>query len=415
MAYVDDNPNPFKFDGQCWVRWSKPGSTSPTSPLVRCGLRIDPLCWQLSKLRDIQVSELSSIFWALTCVLVSVAILVAVLRLWRRSSNPGEVLTVLVFFTAIYKVVLFYLFPAGYRLVAGWDMDLVEQVLPSEVGEVYLLEGISYACWMLGFAWVGTRLAPAPAANTYVPARSLVSSVLQDSSRLLESERESGLALLLFLCGGYLFLLFRSLSSGLDMTNSTVSGYLWPIQPVAMWSGPICGLFLAAIGPRRAGVPAFLVGVVTSGAALWLAIGTGVRGALTGPAIWLLFLFVFVHRNRLLLTVAGLLLLSVAVFHDSMASQRSSLGVETLNTRERLALVLQDKQGQRDETGAEQSLVAAAAWRFGEESRLSTAFLRMRARGDLQAGHLSLRHSTHLCHGSSFRTSPSPEAWMAPV
>jgi len=293
--------------------------------------------------------------------------------------NPGDVLAALVFFAAIYKVVLYQLLPAVYRLLAGWEMDLDDQILPSEVAEVYILEGVSYVCWMLGFAWAGTRLAPA--ATSAPPARFSVSCILEDASQLLADVRESGLGLLLFLCGGYLFLVFRSLSSGLALTDPVVAGYLWPVQPLVMWSGPICGIFLVAIGPRRAGAPSFLVGLVTSGVALWLAAGTGVRGTLAGPAIWGLFLFVFVHRNRLLLAVAGILLLSVGVFHNSMISQRSHAGWETLDVSERLTLLSQDRENQRYNIDENQSVMDAAVWRFGEASRLSTAFLRMVDRG----------------------------------
>jgi hypothetical protein len=197
--------------------------------------------------------------------------------------------------------------------------------------------------------------------------------------------RVSGLGLLLFICGAYLYLAFRSFSSGVSIADPELAGYLWPVQPLAVLSGPICAIFLAAIGPRRAGVPSFLVGVVTSGVAIWLNAGTGVRGALTGPAIWALFLFVFVHRYRLLLAVVGFLLLSVAAFHSSMGSQRYQAGWETLDMRERFALLSEDRQNQRYEMGEDQSLIGAAAWRFGEESRLSTAFLRMTNR-DYSAG-----------------------------
>jgi len=96
--------------------------------------------------------------------------------------------------------------------------------------------------------------------------------------------------------------------------------------------------------------------------------------------LWLLFLFIFVRRNRLMLVTALLLILVVGIFHNSMIALRSGAGWLTLDTSEKVALFMEEKRQEHYESG-DRALIAPAAWRFGEESRLSTAFIRMRDRG----------------------------------
>jgi len=330
---------------------------------------------------------MTSLFWAGLCIAISAAIIcmLAMARRFLLATCCPRLFVELVMALAIFKIAVYYLFPATARLVNGWKFDLEIMVLPREIAFVYVIDLISYAVWALTLMFFAKG----------IHERFGVERLPVDSDAATNRER-----IFVFL----VFLLFAiSFKDSVTtvflpgLTGEEEQGFN-PFGPFAVVSGQVLACSVVFLGPRTYGRVNWVLSIPCLLMFLVFASLSGVRGLIIYPLLWLLFLNVTIRKSIKMYVAGGILLLALGFFHGYFMSLRVNEGAPPAGFAERMAGT--GEKGDR-------SLPDEVIWRFGELTRMSVGFKRM-ADDDEYAGFKPVLSALYAPIPRQFAEKPWP-------
>lgn len=310
---------------------------------------------------------------------ISIVLVFISIKFWKTFRNKFQYTELfdLVAFVLFIKVCLYFLLPAILRVYSDWEKDREIGALPSEIVTVYVIEFLSILIWMstivtILFVVQNIRLHRrtssinidrrdnAPKSNWLNRFPVNLVGVCDRTSKMF----------LIVIC--VLFLMYFPYSMEAVLEVLMGDGNL--IQPIVSLAGPMVGIYLFAYGRKRFGTFVFLLGTVVTIMSLVAAFAFGSRGQIVAIAIWLVFLYLFVTRNKFILYVALAGMIGVFFFHNAMTVLRADKEFQSRPFIEKATSLI---VGLEEERGEKNDLLSSLEFRFGESSRMSVGFLRL--------------------------------------
>jgi len=331
------------------------------------------------------------IFCLIWINLVSLALLFIVLGTWKmlRRQFPQPLLFDLLAYFVVIKIIMIYLIPAFLRGISDWRLDRAIGAEPFEIATNYTLEFASYSIWLLTI-WFAAKLpglkrafqnsneySNEPAMDSRGEGSDLIRRILRRivGPKTQQATETQAKFFMLLLCGFYLFYFFSK--------NHPVLESVYKLQPVAlisvffewavMMSGPVVAVYIFSLPRKRVGNFIFFFGVGVAIISMTYGLASGARAQIVGPALWLMFLYLFVSRKKIILigAIAGIII--VFFLHSVIIEVRLKEGFSDKSAFEKIGAFVAGKKA-----GAGQDdLLKSMEFRFGEASRVSVAFLRL--------------------------------------
>ncbi|MFC1578167.1 hypothetical protein ACFL36_04055 [Thermodesulfobacteriota bacterium] len=330
------------------------------------------------------------IFYIIWINFVPIALLLIMVGMWPmlRRQFPQPLLFDLVVFFVVVKIVMIFLIPAFLRAVSDWELDRVIGAGPSEIAINYTIEFASYLIWLLSI-WFVSKLPG---------VKRIFRNINDDYNKAAIAKREGSFAsnehyikdfagqkhegvnrqaklFMVLLFGLYLFYF---LSHKLPLLAS-----LYHFRPIAllsvffewaaMMSGPVVAIYIFSLRRKSVGNFTFFLGVGVAAVSMIHALGSGSRAQIVGPALWLIFMYLFVSRKKIILYGAICGLVMVLLLHSVMLDVRAMPKFGDKSPIEKIGAFIDKKKA-----GAGRAdLLSGMEFRFGEASRVSVAFLRL--------------------------------------
>jgi hypothetical protein len=321
---------------------------------------------------------------------IPIALLFIVFGMWNmlRRQFPRPLLFDLVAYFVVVKIIMIFLIPAFIRIVNDWQLDRAIGAEPFEIAINYTIEFASYSIWLLSI-WLAAKLPSVKSifhnSNDYsnwselaVKDESLYSSKRYTMGAIRPKQEASdhhAKFFIFLLIGAYLFYFYSK--------NHPLHGSLYHSRPVellsvffewaVMMSGPVVAVYIFSLHRKSIGNFIYFFGVGVAIISLTYALASGSRGQIIGPALWLMFLYLFVSRKKIILigAIAGIIV--VLFLHSVILDVRAMPKFGDKSPIEKIGTFIARKKA-----GSEQAdLLRDMEFRFGEASRVSVAFLRL--------------------------------------
>lgn len=300
------------------------------------------------------------IFYGNAIILVSILLILLLFNYWYRVRVrfDSSVNFDLVMFIATYKIVMYFFLPSILRINSNFSFDRLIGVEPYELLEVYLIEFLSYICWLIA---IGCSLK-----FFHYCCKGDQNNSLKYVTNNLVNEKSS-LILMVLICIFYIILFPYSSQKRMDINN----GDALLIQPILMLIGPIVGIYIFSIG-KNFFFRYFLAGPVII-LSFFGAFTGGSRGQLMAFLLWFLFLYLFVKRNRELLVAAFFMVFVLLFAGGTMTQIRSEERLISGEFGENISVMYEGVRASK----SKDALLESIEFRFGEGGRQSVGFLRL--------------------------------------
>jgi hypothetical protein len=322
--------------------------------------------------------------------LLPIALLLIVFGMWQmlRRQFPQPLLFDLVAYFVVVKVIMIFLIPALIRVVNDWKLDRAIGAEPSEIAINYTVEFASYLIWLLSI-WFVVRL-PGPKwifrnknAHNNVAAITAREKdfdlncgyIRGSAGPKPEAAHRQAKLFMVLLCGIYLFYILSK--------SHPLLASIYRLRPVAllsvffewavMLSGPVVAVYIFALHRKSASNFLFFFGTGVAVISMTYALGSGSRGQIVGPALWLIFLYIFVSRKKIILYGALAGIVMVLLLHSVMIDVRGMANFNDKSPIEKIGAFVAGKKAGADLA----DLLSGMEFRLGEASRVSVAFLRL--------------------------------------
>ena len=278
--------------------------------------------------------------------IISVVLIFLLFVLWRplRKQFPRPIIFDLVAYFVALRLVLYFFIPALLRISSNWKYDRMIGAAPSEIATVYTLEFISYVVWMLSI---------------------LIISKMSWFKRMAKKKNATIFSI-------------SDKSAKLFFFTISVLYLLYFIGPAVMMSGHVIGLYIISLKRKHTGNLLFALGIAVSLVSIIYGIGSGVRGKMVWMGMWLFFLYFFVNRKKYILYLAIIGFATIAIFQSVMLQVRAGQEFRKMSPIEQITTFVSVKELKSEGN----NLLSSMELRFGEASRLSVAFVRLRDRGE---------------------------------
>jgi len=311
-------------------------------------------------------------FFVVTSLSVFTIAMIAALVIGRsfairlRFTNPKMIN--LVFFFALYKVIVYYGLPlfmdifSDFRYVREDGIELLSLI------NLYIIEVLSWIFWLVGMLIVAT----------WYKGR----SKLQDDALFIVPNEKLAKWGVVLLAVGFSYYKIR----GMVSESGETLGLPWFLEitkSLLSYAGPPATIVLLIIGFKRWGIGFGLLGLFT----FLISLSTiGTRGALVYSIVFIAYMILNFVRTR----KAYILLATGILAFFAMYFIMGGLPNMVTSTGERGGFSIEMTDGSKKR--GERSVIEEIEWRFGASSRWSTKFIDMYDRGD-GAGINPIRNS----------------------
>lgn len=304
------------------------------------------------------------LIYSLILILISIFTICYTRIMFSVFRGHGNVLFQFVEYLIYYKIFFYMLLPAILRGVSGFKVDLAVNVGLVEIAVVYFMEALSYIIWIGVFVFF-----------------------IRKSKSIKKSRYWIDIAEKFMLVTLFFYLLF-SLDDFIAVFN--VHNYInldLPVismfKPLVLALGPVLACFcLAYFKWENKNNSYFLLSFIAFFVFIIMSVISGVRGLIIHSLFFMIFIFFIFNKKKLVINV-GLILLFFALF------QSYYMSIRHLDSEDKVSMLSSGNIGEQ-----KRSLVDEAEFRYGEQSRLSVAFLRRGMNSDF-AGMTPLESSMY--------------------
>lgn len=245
-----------------------------------------------------------------------------------------------------YKVFFYMLLPAFLRGWSGFNLDYAISVQGEELIAVYMMEALTYIIWISIYVSI-LRVAVNNKASMYWI------NIFENFSIVV-------LILYMYFSFSDFFRIF-GIVTPFGLSNSILNVF----NPLVMALGPVLACFgLVYYKWGSANKKLFYLAFIAYMIFMIMSFVSGVRGLIVHSMFFLLFML-FIFRKRKLVINVVLVLFVFAIF------QSYYMSIRHLDTDDKIEMLSSGNIGEQ-----QKSLLEELEFRYGEQSRLSVAFLR---------------------------------------
>lgn len=249
-------------------------------------------------------------------------------------------------FLIYYKVFFYMLLPAVLRGWSGFDLDYAISVKGEELVAVYMMEAFSYIIWI----------------SVYV---SILLGVVNNKTNFYWINIAEKFTVIILILYVYLSLNDFFEIFGVAFPLGAIIPALNLFDPLVMALGPIVSCFgLVYYKWGSANKTIFYLALLAYIIFMIMSFVSGVRGLIVHSMFFLLFMLFLFRKRKLVINIFFLLFL-FAIF------QSYYMSIRHLGTEDKVGMLSSGDIGKQQKT-----LIEELEFRYGEQSRLSVAFLR---------------------------------------
>lgn len=272
----------------------------------------------------------------------------------------SPILVNLIFFFAIYKVLAYYLMPLLLGISSGFKYAAEDGVKIIEIGQLYVIETLSWTTWLFGLVLVASRY----------KNRLLKISYLNRSLRLMVGD--FSFFLLIFLSIAYLplsLVAYRSQEFSLGIVVLPIWAEIF--KSLITFAGPPASFVLFVFYFRKG---TYILGIIGLIAIITSIANLSTRGAFVYGLLFLSFLAYHTASRKKTFLVRSSFVFFFVIMLYFIAGGLPSLVINPNSSQIIEFSINSKKKGNR-------SAIEELEWRFGAATRMSTRFIRMYDRG----------------------------------